>query len=72
VGLDHEVEFYGASTGTPGMPLPRLERRVIQNIYGKPVHKACGGNLDVSRHDTCTEGFTMVCLKCGKEICADV
>jgi len=73
--IETDAEWIGAVTGTPWMPLsayPTLERRRIQEIYGRPVHKNCGGNLEVARVDNCTEGFTLECLKCGKRFCANV
>ena len=69
--METDTLFYGAITGTPWQPLPTLERRRIQNIYGKPVHKGCGGSLQVARIDNCTEGYTIECLRCGKEFCAN-
>ena len=44
-----------------------MEKRRVTRPYGKPVHKGCGGSLEVAREDNCTEGFTLKCLRCGKE-----
>jgi hypothetical protein len=68
-----DQEYVGVVTGTPWNPNPteNLEIRRIERIYGKPVHKGCGGDLQVARHDTCVDGFTLVCLRCHKEICAN-
>ena len=43
--LDNDKPYTMAIPGT----LPKLEQRRIQNIYGKPVHRNCGGDLEVAR-----------------------
>jgi hypothetical protein len=68
--LKRDTTFNGSLTGT----LPSIEQRRIQHIYGKEVHKGCGGDLTVSHTGEC-EGkfaFPVQCLKCGKIFCAEV
>ena len=69
----NECEYVGVITGTPWNPNPtaNLEIRTVTRPYGKHVHKNCGGDLEVARIDNCVKGFTMKCLKCGKEFCAN-
>jgi hypothetical protein len=71
---DSDREYIGAVTGTPWKPLPGLEQRKVERMYGKPVHKACGGILRVPKNETgiCTDPSTyeVECLKCGKRLIA--
>lgn len=69
--MDNDREFTSAMTGTPWQPLPTMERRRVTRPYGRHVHKGCGGDLEVARIDNCVKGFTMKCLKCGEEFCAN-
>lgn len=75
--LETDTEFTQAVTGTPWMPLsayPKLERRRIEDIYGKAVHKGCGGEFEVTGEEIPCEKnqFVIRCLKCGKYICANM
>jgi hypothetical protein len=70
--FDNDREYYPAVTGTPFTVLPTLHRRRIEDIYGKQVHKGCGGELDVvDGYDCGKYGVRLCCKSCGFEFCAE-
>jgi hypothetical protein len=73
--LKNDVEFTGAITGTPWQPIPPVEKRLIQNVYGKIVHVPDDGELElVFDGDASCNPYQvrMRCKTCGKTFCADV
>lgn len=71
-----EIYQGGLPTGTNPIMWggkPRLQERRIENIYGRPIHKDCGGSLEIAKEqDGCGNMQARVrCISCGKEFCAD-
>lgn len=72
--LVHDKEFITAVTGTLGRVMPPVEKRRIQDAYGKRVHKGCGGEvaLHPDNPDVGVYRAIMVCAKCHKEIVVEI
>jgi hypothetical protein len=64
-------EYFGSATGTV---INHVERRHIQNIYGRIAHIPDDGKLQlVFDSEDCGEyQVRLRCLTCGKEFCADI
>lgn len=52
---------------------PRLERRLIQNVFGKPVHAPDDGELEILNCNDC-DGYhiRLRCKICSKEFIAEI
>lgn len=70
--MENDVEYLGASSGTPWHPLPHLERRRIQRIRGKIVHIPDNGELEILPRDCVPFHVWLRCKKCGKEFLAEI
>ena len=73
---DWHIEMVDMKTGMPVTHFPtgtgvRMEKRRIQNIYGKPVHIPDDGELEVISGDCGSLQVRLRCRVCGKEFCAD-
>lgn len=71
--MDKDCELHGSPTGTPWNPTPNVQKRRIERIYGKQVHKGCEGSLEISENQENCGKFQvrLSCAKCHKEIMAE-